>query len=347
MICSSCGAENRPDRKFCLRCGTGLAIACSNCGAPNEPDAGFCGECGRASTSATATDAATPEGLGRAAASSAPSGQGAISERRLVSVLFADLVGFTAIAEGRDPEETRELLSRYFELAREVIERYGGIVEKFIGDAVMAVWGAPTAFEDDAERSVRAGLELVDAVHGLGPGIEARAGVLTGEAAVTHRCDGRRDGRRRPREHREPPPVASRRPVRSSSARPRSEPQSTAIVFEPVGEQTPQGQGQRRCPPGGRCGSSRSAAVAIARARSRRRSSGATKSCACSRTCSTRPAGRGEPGSCRSSGRPASARVGSRGSSSSTSTVSSRPSGGTTADRRPTARASPSGRSAR
>src|SRR5207244_8355234 len=67
--------------------------------------------------------------------------------------------------------------------------RYGGTVEKFIGDAVMAVWGAPTAREDDAERAVRAGLELVDAVRGLGPEIQARAGVLTGEAAVTRGAD--------------------------------------------------------------------------------------------------------------------------------------------------------------
>ena len=66
-----------------------------------------------------------------------------VSERKLVSVLFADLVGFTTLSESRDPEEVRELLTRYFEIARTVIERYGGTVEKFIGDAVMAVWGAP------------------------------------------------------------------------------------------------------------------------------------------------------------------------------------------------------------
>ena len=108
-----------------------------------------------------------------------------IAERRLVSILFADLVGFTSLAEGRDAEETRELLAGYFELAREVVHRHGGLIEKFIGDAVMAVWGAPIAREDDAERAVRAALDLVDAVHGLGPAIEARAGVLTGEAAVT------------------------------------------------------------------------------------------------------------------------------------------------------------------
>jgi class 3 adenylate cyclase/tetratricopeptide (TPR) repeat protein len=108
-----------------------------------------------------------------------------VAERRLVSVLFADLVGFTTLSEGRDPEAVRELLSQYFELAAEVIGRYGGTVEKFIGDAVMAVWGAPSAHEDDSERSVRAALELVDAVRQLGEGIQARAGVLTGEAAVT------------------------------------------------------------------------------------------------------------------------------------------------------------------
>ncbi len=102
-----------------------------------------------------------------------------------MSVLFADLVGFTTLAEGRDAEETRDLLSRYFDLATDIIGRYGGTVEKFIGDAVMAVWGAPTAHEDDAERAVRAALDLVDAVKVLGPTIQARAGVLTGEAAVT------------------------------------------------------------------------------------------------------------------------------------------------------------------
>ena len=103
----------------------------------------------------------------------------------MVTVLFADLVGFTAFAEERDAEEVRDSLSRYFELATDVVVRYGGVIEKFIGDAVMAVWGAPAAHEDDAERAVRAGLELVGAVHMLGPSIQARAGVLTGEAAVT------------------------------------------------------------------------------------------------------------------------------------------------------------------
>jgi class 3 adenylate cyclase/tetratricopeptide (TPR) repeat protein len=107
-----------------------------------------------------------------------------VSERRLVSVLFADLVGFTTLSEHRDPEEVRELLSRYFDRCRTLIERYGGTVEKFIGDAVMAVWGTPVAREDDAERAVRAGLALTQAVSELSEQLRVRVGVLTGSAAV-------------------------------------------------------------------------------------------------------------------------------------------------------------------
>ena len=113
-----------------------------------------------------------------------------VAERRVCSVLFCDVVGFTPLSEARDPEAVRELLSRYFEVARTVIGRYGGVVEKFIGDAVMAVWGTPVAAEGDAERAVRAALDLVAAVAELGaeagvPGLAARAGVVTGEVAVT------------------------------------------------------------------------------------------------------------------------------------------------------------------
>jgi class 3 adenylate cyclase/tetratricopeptide (TPR) repeat protein len=113
-----------------------------------------------------------------------------MAERRLVSVLFVDLVGFTPASEGRDAEETRELLTRYFDTSRQIVERYGGTVDKFIGDAVMAVWGAPVAQEDDVERAVRAALELVAAVTGLDPGLQARAGVLSGEAAVSFGATG-------------------------------------------------------------------------------------------------------------------------------------------------------------
>jgi class 3 adenylate cyclase/predicted ATPase len=124
------------------------------------------------------------------ASSALAAGQAPVAERRVCSVLFCDLVGFTPLSEARDPEAVRELLSRYFEVARTVIGRYGGVVEKFIGDAVMAVWGTPVAAEGDAERAVRAALDVVAAVGQLGaeagaPELAARAGVVTGEVAVT------------------------------------------------------------------------------------------------------------------------------------------------------------------
>src|SRR6266516_7158490 len=182
MTCPSCGAENRAGRKFCAECGTSLALACPACGAPNEAGERFCGECGQPleTVAATAPPSAPP-----------PSE----SERRLVSVLFADLVGFTELSEGRDAEEVRELLSRYFELARQVVGRFGGLIEKFIGDAVMAVWGTPVAREDDAERAVRAALALTQAVAALGeemgePELRVRAGVLAGSAAVEIGAEG-------------------------------------------------------------------------------------------------------------------------------------------------------------
>ncbi len=184
MICPSCGTENRPGAKFCMECGAGLAAGCPSCGTINPPGAKFCSEC--ATPLVAGTRPASPGAV--AATSGSPAGAAGTAptaERRLVSVLFADLVGFTPFAEERDAEDVREVLTHYFDLAREIIGRYGGTVEKFIGDAVMAVWGAPIAREDDAERAVRAALEVVDAVRALGPGIQARAGVLTGEAAVT------------------------------------------------------------------------------------------------------------------------------------------------------------------
>jgi class 3 adenylate cyclase/tetratricopeptide (TPR) repeat protein len=154
-------------------------VACPTCGHPNLANARFCAECGSAMATADAL-AIGSDG----AASKGPS----VAERRLVSVVFADLVGFTTLAQDRDPEETRELLSRYFEVTRGIVEEHGGTIEKFIGDAVMAVWGAPVAHEDDAERAVRAALEIVAKVPSIADGdaaLQARAGVLTGEAAVT------------------------------------------------------------------------------------------------------------------------------------------------------------------
>ncbi|MGH2872066.1 MAG: ATP-binding protein [Solirubrobacteraceae bacterium] len=125
---------------------------------------------------------------------SVPASEPVVPELRFVSVLFVDLVGFTALSEGREAEDVRELLGRYFLSARTIVERYGGLVEKFIGDAVMAVWGSRTAQEDDGERAVRAALEIVDAVTAFGqevgaPGLRARAGVVTGQVAAMENAD--------------------------------------------------------------------------------------------------------------------------------------------------------------
>jgi class 3 adenylate cyclase len=107
----------------------------------------------------------------------------------VVSVLFCDLVGFTAASERADPEDVRARIRPYHQRLREEIERYGGTVEKFVGDAVMAVFGAPVAHEDDAERAVRAGLVILEAIAELNEAdpdleLQVRVGINTGEAVV-------------------------------------------------------------------------------------------------------------------------------------------------------------------
>jgi class 3 adenylate cyclase/tetratricopeptide (TPR) repeat protein len=139
---------------------------CPSCGADLPDSSRFCLQCG----AALAAPAARPE------------------ERKVVTTLFCDLVGSTALGEDADPEDVDALLRRYNALARQAVESYGGVVEKFIGDAVVAVFGVPAAHEDDAERAVRAGLKLVRAVEDLPPvaghPVQIRVGINTGEALV-------------------------------------------------------------------------------------------------------------------------------------------------------------------
>jgi class 3 adenylate cyclase/tetratricopeptide (TPR) repeat protein len=179
MSCSACGTPLADGARFCHACGASVAVPeCRSCGQPLLDGARFCSACG----SSQAEPDPTPAHLPPAAA------------RRVTSVLFGDLVGFTSLSETRDQEDVRELLSRYFEECSLIIGRYGGTVEKYIGDAVMAVWGVPTAHEDDAERAVRAGLELVNKVAAFGeelgvPDLAMRVGIVTGEVAVTIGAD--------------------------------------------------------------------------------------------------------------------------------------------------------------
>jgi class 3 adenylate cyclase/tetratricopeptide (TPR) repeat protein len=174
MGCPTCGAPIVAGARFCANCGTRLV----------EDGAGPGGLAGPGGPAATADGSSSTSATASSATAAART-----TERRVVNVLFADLVGFTSLSSTRDPETVRDLQSRYFERTREIVGRYGGAIEKFIGDAVMAMWGAPTAHEDDAERAVRAALDLVEMVPVLGRemGVELqlRAGVLTGEAAVS------------------------------------------------------------------------------------------------------------------------------------------------------------------
>ena len=162
-------------------------MECPSCGQTYSAEFRFCPTCGIALTP-TRADAAV-EDLVRHGEHSVAEHRAPLAERRLVSVLFLDLVGFTTLSESLDPEDVREIQSQYFESARAAVAHYGGSLEKFIGDAVMAVWGTPIAHEDDAERAVRTALEVVAAVESIlavgSDHLVARAAITTGEAAVT------------------------------------------------------------------------------------------------------------------------------------------------------------------
>ena len=165
--------------------------SCPRCGQQNPDGARFCNAC------AAALAAETREWR---------------EERKIVSVLFCDLVGFTARAERLDPEDVRALLAPYHARLRSELERFGGTVEKFIGDAVMALFGAPVAHEDDAERAVRAALAIRDAIVGEGE-LQIRIGITTGAALIA--LDARPEaGEGWPRVTSSTPPPACRRPRR-------------------------------------------------------------------------------------------------------------------------------------
>lgn len=161
LRCAQCGQENPADARFCMRCGQPLTRPCPSCGAANALAAQFCGRCGTA-----LAGAAGPE-------------------RRVLSVLFADLVGSTQLVSRIDPEPMRALTAEYFGAMGEEIARVGGVVEKYIGDAVMAVFGLPTAHEDDADRAVRAAVAMQRRMADLnargGQDLHLRVGIATGE----------------------------------------------------------------------------------------------------------------------------------------------------------------------
>ncbi|WJK36907.1 adenylate/guanylate cyclase domain-containing protein [Solwaraspora sp. WMMA2065] len=167
--CEKCGRTAADDDRYCGGCGTALIPVCAHCERPLAADASFCTSCGQ------------PQGGRRP---TEPSQE----DRRRVSVLFIDLINFTPYVERVDPEQVRRMQTNFFSIARRVVGQYGGVVEKYIGDAVMALFGAPVATENDALRCVRAGLDLRRALTeftaSAGEGLRFRIGVATGEALV-------------------------------------------------------------------------------------------------------------------------------------------------------------------
>ena len=183
MECPSCRAQVPEDKRFCIECGAPLPLSCGSCGSPNPPSAKFCGDCG-AKLSGNVAPAA-PLAVSREAPLThlTPS-----AERRQLTIMFCDLVGSTALSVRLDPEDLRDVIGAYHRRVTEVVGRYDGFVAKYMGDGVLVYFGYPRAQEDDAERAVRAGLELVTAVRALKSPVNAelqsRIGIATGVVVV-------------------------------------------------------------------------------------------------------------------------------------------------------------------
>ena len=161
MKCPKCQAENPDERKFCRECGTKLLLVCPQCGSENLPGDKFCGECGQRLEEVVEEEKAAPEAEG---------------ERKHVTVLFSDLSGYTAMTERLDPEEVKEIMSRIFGEIAQVVAKYEGFIEKFVGDAVMALFGVPKTHEDDPVRAIRAAREIHDLVKTKSPEMEKKVG---------------------------------------------------------------------------------------------------------------------------------------------------------------------------
>lgn len=197
MRCPYCQTMNPPEAKFCLNCGRRLALVCPNCGTTNPPDAKFCIECGTAlHTGGKEQDRPTPPPAASSRRQTQPLPLSLLSpeERRVVTIMFADIIGSTPLADRLDPEDMRAILSGYFNLMAEQIRKHGGTVEKYIGDAVMAVFGLPQAHEDDPDRAIRAALDMQTALAAFNrqrqeqdpqaTRLQMRIGINTGEVAA-------------------------------------------------------------------------------------------------------------------------------------------------------------------
>ena len=195
MRCPNCQTLNPINAKFCLECGNRLII-CPNCGTINLPVAKFCIECGTALQLRGDTNASLPAITDERATRNSPTTEVLLppEERRVVTVMFADIIGSTPMAARMDPEDMRAILTGYFNLMTQQIRKHGGTVEKYIGDAVMAVFGTPITHEDDPDRAIRAALDMQAALATFNERrqtldsdairLQMRIGINTGEVAL-------------------------------------------------------------------------------------------------------------------------------------------------------------------
>lgn len=220
MRCPNCQTINPPQARFCMECGNRLLI-CPNCQTVNFPQAKFCIECGVTLTGGiqderrtvplpevnaleqSAWGSARSNGRQMARISPAASQLSAPEERRVVTIMFADITGSTPLADRLDPEDMRAILAGYFNLMAEQIRRHGGTIEKYIGDAIMAVFGSPVAHEDDPDRAIRAALDMQAALNNFNAlrqtrdpeatRLQMRIGINTGEVAAPGALSSRQD----------------------------------------------------------------------------------------------------------------------------------------------------------
>jgi class 3 adenylate cyclase/tetratricopeptide (TPR) repeat protein len=178
--CSRCQHENPPQAKFCLECGAKLALTCSNCGTELPPEARYCLHCGQAVSAGlvasrfSSPESYTPKHLAEKILSSKSALEG---ERKQVSVLFVDVAGSTSLSERLDPEDMHGLINRAVELMLAEVHRYEGTVNHFLGDGIMALFGAPIAHEDHAQRAVHAALGIKKALGVYGDELERHHGI--------------------------------------------------------------------------------------------------------------------------------------------------------------------------
>jgi len=174
MKCPKCQFENPDGVKFCGECGAKMETICPQCNFSNPPGFKFCGECGydlRRPEQAPLRDGSEPVADGILTTSGVVEG-----ERKYVSVLFSDMSGYTAMSERLDPEEVKEITSRIFGEISQIVSKYDGFIEKFVGDAVMALFGVPKAHEDDPIRAIKAAREIHDVVQAISPELEEKVG---------------------------------------------------------------------------------------------------------------------------------------------------------------------------